>query len=323
MTFSTIVQDRLDSWVASIHAFGPILLGQDGAPSLDAHRAVYEQTLSMHPIPEGVTISTVAMGSVPGLLVTPDGVETHRVLIYMHGGGYVAGTPTGYRGLAAHFAKLLRAKVYLPDYRLAPEHPFPIPIDDCLAAYRWLIEQGHDPRSIVLSGDSAGGAMVVTVMVKAKQAGLPLPAGGAALSPWANLEHTGASMRSREGLDPQATAEGLDLLAKIFLGGASPSHPDASPVFADVSGLPPIIIQIGENEVMLSDAVRLADHLGENKVRVNLEIWPGMFHVWHMFASVLPEGAEALESAVRFLDRQLVGPNLPAHATAKLLGVPA
>jgi acetyl esterase/lipase len=143
--------------------------------------------------------------------------------------------------------------------------------------------------------------MVVSVMVAAKQKGLPLPAAGVAISPWANLEHTGASMTNREGLDPLNTKPLLDLLARTFLAGALPNHPLASPVFADVTGLPPILVQIGENELMLSDAIRLASHLAENRVRVNLEVWPGMPHAWHFFQSFLPEAEQALRASARFI----------------------
>ncbi len=143
--------------------------------------------------------------------------------------------------------------------------------------------------------------MVVSVMVAAKQKGLPLPAAGVAISPWANLEHTGASMTNREGLDPLNTKPLLDLLARTFLAGALPNHPLASPVFADVTGLPPILVQIGENELMLSDAIRLASHLAENRVRVNLEVWPRMPHAWHFFQSFLPEAEQALRESARFI----------------------
>ena len=306
MAFSEIVQERLDAWTASANAFGPLLLGQVTDTTMAAQRDAYTRTLAAHPMPDGVGIAELDMGGVPGTRVSPDHVEGDRIMLYMHGGGYVAGSPAAYHGLAGHYAKLLRAHVYMPDYRLAPEYPFPTPINDALAAYRWLIETGHDPKSITFSGDSAGGAMVVSVMVKARNAGLPLPAGGAALSPWANLEHTGASITNRDGLDPQASRAGLILLAKAFLGGALPTDPDASPVFADVRGLPPILVQVGENEVMLSDAIRLAGHLGENRVRVSLEVWPGMFHVWHMFAAILPEGMQALRNAVQFLEQAMV-----------------
>lgn len=306
MAFSEIVQQRLDAWTASANAFGPLLLGQDSDTTMAAQRDAYTRTLAAHPTPDGVGIAELDMGGVPGTRVSPDHVEGDRIMLYMHGGGYVAGSPAAYHGLAGHYAKLLRAHVYMPDYRLAPEHPFPTPIDDTLAAYRWLIETGRDPKSITFSGDSAGGAMVVSVMVKARNAGLPLPAGGAALSPWANLEHTGASITNRDGVDPQVSRAGLILLAKAFLGGVLPTDPDASPVFADVRGLPPILVQIGENEVMLSDAIRLAGHLGENRVRVSLEVWPGMFHVWHMFAAILPEGMQALRNAAQFLEQAMI-----------------
>ncbi|WP_311969595.1 alpha/beta hydrolase [Pseudomonas baltica] len=305
MAFSPLVQTRLDAWVASAADFGPFLLGQETSTTLNEQRQAYEQVLATHPIPPGVTCRDVDMGGVSGMLVVPDKFTEGRVLLYIHGGGYVGGSARGYLGLAGHLATLLGAKVYLPDYRLAPEHPFPAPIDDTLQSYRWLLDQGNDPKSIVFSGDSAGGAMVVSVMVKAHNAGLPLPAGGAALSPWANLEHTGASIDNRDGLDPQASRLGLTLLAKAFLNGALPTDPDASPVFADVRGLPPILVQIGENEVMLSDAMRLATHLGENRVRVSLEVWPGMFHVWHLFAAILPEGMQAVKNVAVFLDHAI------------------
>ncbi|KAF1017103.1 MAG: Monoterpene epsilon-lactone hydrolase [Stenotrophomonas maltophilia] len=311
MSFSPLVQARLGAWVASAAGFGPFLLGQETTTTLDAQRRAYEQVLCAHPVPAGVRCHAVDMGGVPGQVVVPDALQSERVLLYFHGGGYVGGSPTGYRGLAGHFAQQLGAAVYLPDYRLAPEHPFPAAIDDGLASYRWLLAQGHAPEDITFAGDSAGGAMVVSVMVRARNAGLPLPAGGAALSPWANLAHTGASIDTRDGLDPQASRQGLTLLAKAFLNDALPTDPDASPVFADVRGLPPILVQIGENEVMLSDAMRLATHLGENRVRVSLEVWPGMFHVWHLFAAILPEGMQAVRNAALFLEQAMASATSP------------
>lgn len=194
--------------------------------------------------------------------------------------------------------------MYVPDNRLAPEHPFPGAINDILASYRWLFDNRHSAKSIVFSGDSAGGAMVVTVMVAARNAGLELPAAGVAISPWANLERSGSLMTTREGIESTVTRAGLDLMAEAFLNGALRNNPDASQVFADVRELPPIMIQIGESEVMLSDAMRLATHLAENRVRVSLEVWPGMFHVWHVCCR-LPEGMQALEGAAAFLETAL------------------
>ncbi len=149
--------------------------------------------------------------------------------------------------------------------------------------------------------------MTVSVMVAARRAGLPLPAAGAALSPWANLEHTGSSMTTRDGIDPTVGLAGLNLLASAFLQGTPKSDPDASPVHADVRGLPPILVHIGEREIMLDDAMRLATHLAEHRVRVTLEVWPDMFHVWHLFAADLPEGMEAMKRCARFLSEALEG----------------
>lgn len=305
MAFNDLVTHRLAQWAGSLQDLGPVILGETRGATLEEIRRAYIDTMAQHPTPEGVRIEPVDMGGVPGTLVTPDDVVGDRVLFYIHGGAYIVGGPGGYHGLAGAFAKAMKARVYLPDYRLAPEHPFPTPIEDTFSAYRWLIDQGQDPRSVTVAGDSAGGAMVVTVMVMARNAGVPLPAGGAALSPWANLEHTGASMFNREGLDPLNTKAGLDLMARTFLGGALPNSPEASPVFADVRGLPPILVQIGEAELMLSDAIRLASHLGENRVRVSLEIWPNMFHVWHMFQAELAEGRAAIGNAATFLKQAI------------------
>ena len=313
MPITPIVQQRIDAWNAASSSFGPLLLGQPG--NWGAEREKYANVLAQHPTPDGVTITRTDMGGIAAAVVTPDTLEQGRILLYIHGGGYIAGSPAAYHGLAGRYAKLLKAVVYVPDYRLAPEHPFPAAIDDTLASYKWLLDQGHNAKSIAFSGDSAGGAMVVSVMVAARNAGLPLPAGGVAISPWANLEHSGSSMTTRDGIDPTVSLAGLDLMAKAFLNGALKNDPDASPVFADVCGLPPIMIQIGESEVMLSDAVRLATHLAENRVRVSLEVWPGMFHVWHMFAAILPEGMQALETAAAFLDSALRTQATPLMST--------
>ena len=306
MAFNDIVTHRLDQWAESLQDLGPVILGENTEVTIDEIRQSYIRKMAEHPTPTDVRIEQVDMGGVPATLVIPEEVEGDRVLFYIHGGAYIVGGPGGYHGLAAAFAKAMKARVYLPDYRLAPEHAFPVPIEDTFAAYRWLIDQGQNPKSVTFAGDSAGGAMVVSVMVMARNAGVPLPAGGVALSPWANLEHTGASMFNREGLDKLNTKAGLDLMARTFLGNALPNSPEASPVFADVRGLPPIMVQIGEGELMLSDAIRLAAHLGENRVRVSLEIWPGMFHVWHMFHAELAEGREAIANAAAFLDQAIV-----------------
>lgn len=291
----------MSGWADSLVNLVPVLSGSDETASMAQVRASYTTFQAQQKPPQGVRFEEVNMGGVPATLALPDAQNSDTVLVYLHGGAYIVGEPAGYRGIGGNYAKLLGARVYIPDYRLAPEHPFPAAIDDGLRAYEWLLEQGIPARKIAFAGESAGGAMVVSVMVAAKQKGLPLPAAGVAISPWANLEHTGASMTNREGLDPLNTKPLLDLLARTFLAGALPNHPLASPVFADVTGLPPILVQIGENELMLSDAIRLASHLAENRVRVNLEVWPQMPHAWHFFQSFLPEAEQALRESARFI----------------------
>ena len=294
----------MSGWADSLVNLVPVLTG-DGTASMAEVRASYTAFQALQPAPAGVRFEDVNMGGVPATLAQPDARTSDLVLIYLHGGAYIVGEPAGYRGIGGNYAELLGASVYIPDYRLAPEHPFPAPIDDGLRAYEWLLEQGVPAEKIAFAGESAGGAMVVSVMVAARNKGLPLPAAGVAISPWANLEHTGASMTNREGLDPLNTKPLLDLLARKFLAGALPNHPLASPVFADVTGLPPILVQIGENELMLSDAIRLASHLAENRVRVNLEVWPGMPHAWHFFPGILPEAEQALRVSARFISETL------------------
>lgn len=298
-------QNALEGW---IQAATPVVLkmkGQSDQTWPEARAHYVDGLRRLFPAPEGVSFTHIDLAGVPAMVATPDNVIDGRVLFYIHGGGYVHGGVTAYQGLAGNYAKRLRAHVYVPDYRQAPEHAFPTPIEDTFIAYRSLLETGIDPRSLAISGDSAGGAMVVTIMRKARDAHIPLPAAAVAISPWADLTHSGDSARVRNGIDPLCSTEFLNQLAGIFLAGELPTHPDASPIFADVRGLAPTLIQIGENEVMLSGAMRLAAHLGENRVRTSLEVWPAMFHVWHLFTGRLPEADQALDNAVRFLDDAL------------------
>ncbi|MFF1566417.1 alpha/beta hydrolase [Streptomyces sp. NPDC058293] len=255
--------------------------------------------------PQGVSFEAVDAAGVPAEWFTPHETVPGRTLLYLHGGAYIVGGPTGYHGMVGHFADTLRAKALLPDYRLAPEHPFPAAVEDSLTAYQWLLEQGTDPSSIVVAGDSAGGALAVSVLVAARNHGLPMPAASIPISPWANLEHTGDSMTTKHGIDPLNTREGLVNAAAVYLGGAPTSSTTASPVFADLRGLPPTLVQIGEREVMLSDAVRLAGHLAEAAVHTRLDVWPGMPHVWHLLADTLPQARQAIADASAFAEQHL------------------
>lgn len=298
-------QNALAGW---LEAAGPVIqkvfaASEDGWPQV---RKKYMQGMeAIFPPIKGVTYRYLPAGNTPAMISeTRDCIEG-RVVLYIHGGGYVHGGVEAYKGLTGRIARDLHARVYTPDYRQAPEFPFPLPIDDVFSSYRALLDSGIDPEKLVLAGDSAGGALVVTVMRKARDAGIALPAAAVAISPWADLTHSGFSATTREGIDPLCSVAFLNKLAKTFLAGERPAHPDASPVYADVHGLAPTLIQIGENEVMLSGAIKLAENLGEARVRTTLEVWPGMFHVWHLLAGTLPEADQALRNAVRFLEDAL------------------
>jgi len=257
--------------------------------------------LRQHPAPEGISVADIELGSISAKRIVPTSGEPKRTLVYFHGGAYLFGSAEGYVPLAGRLAIALDAEVIIPDYRLAPEHPYPLPILDCVAAYEHLLTSGYDPGSILFAGDSAGGALSVSVMLHARERGLALPRAGVAISPWVELEHRGESMQTRDGIDPLCAREPLDQQASAFLGGASPTEPDASPVHADLRELPPFLIHIGEAEVMLSGATDLASRMAEHQVRVTLEVWPSMFHVWHLFAAVLPEGQQAIERIAEFV----------------------
>lgn len=301
-----IVMKKLQQFKDGTTPIFEILTGQGNWTWSEVRSSYMKSMEQLFPVPDGVYFESVNISGVPTLIVTPKEVIEDRTMLYIHGGGYVHGGVNGYKSLVAQYALSLKSKVYLPDYRQAPEFPFPTPIDDVFSVYKQMLKTVTNQKSFTIAGDSAGGAMIITIMRKARDANFPLPVAGLSISPWANLTHTGASIKERNGLDQSGTTfEALDLLAKLFLGDTLPSDPDASPVFADVRNLPPILIQIGENEVMLSDAIRLASHLAENRVKVTFESWPNMFHVWHQYTGFLPEADEAIKNSVNFIEREI------------------
>ncbi|WP_413114886.1 alpha/beta hydrolase [Streptomyces sp. CY1] len=267
-----------------------------------AYRTFFQDSF---PAPDGVTFGQVNAGGVAAEYATAADPVPGRHLVYLHGGAYIVGDPQGYRGLVGHLVQRLRARALVPDYRLAPEAVFPAAVDDAVAAYRWLLEQEVVPENVVFAGDSAGGAMAVSALVTARDQGLPMPAASIAISPWANLEHTGATMFTLDAIDPSVSREGLRRAAEVVLGSAPRNSSLASPVFADSRGLPPVLIQIGGHEVMLSDAIRLAAKLAEDAVPTRLDVAPGMGHVWHLLAGHLPAADKAVADAVAFAEEHL------------------
>jgi len=215
----------------------------------------------------------------------------------------VAGSPALYRHFTWRIATAMRATVLAIDYRLAPEHPFPAAVDDALAAYRWLLDGGAQPGRVVVAGDSAGGGLVFAMMLKARDDGLSLPAGAVALSPWTDLALTGSSVRRNARSDPMLHPHNAALFASHYLGHCDPRDPYASPLYGDLVGLPPTLIHVGGDEILRDDAARMADKLRASGCDVELEIWPRMPHVWHLFAPVVPEAEQAIARIGAFVQR--------------------
>lgn len=251
--------------------------------------------------------SRVNAGSVTAEWVKAEGASDSRVVLYFHGGGYIIGSPRTHRAMLAELSQASAARVLALDYRLAPEHPFPAPVEDALAAYRWLLGEGFDPARIAVGGDSAGGGLTVAALVQTRYLGLPIPAAGVCISPWVDMEGLGESMQTRAEADPMVGRENLMVSAKTYLGGADPRAPLAAPLYADLRGLPPLLIQVGDAEVLLDDSTRLAGVAREAGVEVQMEVWDDMIHVWHLFAPILPEGRQAIQQAGDFIKKHTGG----------------
>ena len=274
-------------------------------------RPAMEAALTAIPLPPDVTTTPGVLGGVPVLRIDVDGVDTSRVLVHFHGGVYVLGSARAGAGLAANLGRNAGVRVISVDYRLAPEHPYPAAIDDGVVVYRALLE--HTPSTqIAVSGESADGGLATALLLRLKEAGLPLPAASAVLSPWVDLTLSGQSMADKASIDPSVlTPEGLKIRVPDYLGDADPKTPDISPIFADLRGLPPMLIQVGSHEILLDDAVRLAANAAAHDVDVRLEVGAELPHVFQAFAAVLDEGKAALSSAGNFL-RTHLEPTNPA-----------
>ncbi len=269
---------------------------------VDKMRANFVQaTKNFATPPPDTHIESVDAGGVPGEWVCAPEVDQDRVLLYLHGGGYVIGSTHTHRGLIAGLSAAADCRALALDYRLAPEHRYPAAVDDAVKAYRWLLDTGWSPNRIAIAGDSAGGGLTLATLVALRDAGDPLPAAAAPISPWTDLEGTGNSMRTHVDKDPMVEPGGLLGMARLYLGDADPRQPTASPLHADLTGLPPLLIQVGELETLLDDATRVAASARENGVAVTLEVWPDMVHVWHLFAPMVPEGRQAIAGIGAFL----------------------
>lgn len=270
-----------------------------GALSLEDRRKIMDGNAEQFPVPAGVAIRRADLGGLGAEWAIPDGLTDEagagNTLLYFHGGGYVVGSTVSHRHIVSRIALAAKARVLSVDYALAPENPFPAAVKDGVKAYRWLLDQGQKPEQIALAGDSAGGGLAAATLLAAREEGLPLPAGAALISPWSDLTCATGSYETRAEADPMILPEGIRELANIYLTGADPRDPLASPNFGNLAGLPPLLIQVGDDEVLLDDSRNLAARAREAGVDVELEVAPDMFHVWHAFYQMFTPGEEAIE----------------------------
>jgi acetyl esterase/lipase len=255
-------------------------------------------------LPDRVSVVSLAIGDLKTEWVAVDGCDQNKVILYLHGGGYVVGGPEGYRDIAWRLSELAGCRILLVDYRLAPENPFPAALEDATVAYRWLLEEGFSPNNIGLCGDSAGGGLSVATSVNLKNLGLPQPACALLMSPWIDLANTGESIERNKALDCILTPRALEKFAEFYLGERDRKAPLASPLYADLSSLCPMMIHVGSTEILYSDSERLAEKLTGAGGRAEFEVWPKMPHVFPVFAARIPEGKVALEKMAEFFKRE-------------------
>lgn len=273
-------------------------------------RAAFEKLMARFPVPDGVTIHTVSANGVSGKWISPDngsasGAHRRGVILYLHGGGFYSGSSDSHRVLAATLAKDAQADVLLIDYRRMPEAVYPAQIDDAVASYEWLLQQGYSASNIALAGESAGGNLVLELALRLRAAHRPLPSSMVAMSPIMDLTASGESTRTNTDRDPVLTRDGLLNVTRIYMHGVDPRSPDASPLFADLHGLPPLLLQVGAGEILLDDSLRIARVAAMDDVAVSAEVWPAMVHQWQLFPSLVPDARRALKDSGEFIQTHL------------------
>ena len=269
--------------------------------SIAEQRAKQETQTRFTRLPRHLFCQPVTVNGIPSEWIALPGADS-RIMLYLHGGGYCLGSINASRSLIARLVEATKYKALAIDYRLAPEYPYPAALEDAVAAYRWLLEEGVAPFRILLAGDSAGGGLAIATLVALRDAGLPRPAGAICISPWVDLALAGESIRSRAAADPILDAATLVRYAAAYAGDAPLNSPLISPLYADLSGLPPLLIQVGTEEILLDDAVRLAERAQQAAVSVTLEQWQGLFHVFQA-VPFLPESRQALAQIADYCAR--------------------
>lgn len=277
----------------------------EGESDIESMREQLEAISAGAQLPDGTRFEPADGVGVPAEWIEGPGADRERVLLYLHGGGYAIGSIATHRGLASRIAQAAGIRALIIDYRLAPEHPFPAAVEDATAAYRFLLDQGIAPERIAIGGDSAGGGLSFATLVALRDAGTPLPAAAIALSPWVDLEGKGESMTTKADVDPFADPKGLRRMADLYLNGVDPKTATASPLHADLSGLPPIYVQVGTAETLLDDSIRIAERARQAGVAIELEPFEDLIHVFQALAPLVPEALDAIEKLGSFLKRKL------------------
>lgn len=281
-------------------------LAKHPAPdALDGQRAQYDKAERFFKLPPDVVVEPVQVGRLPAEWLRPAGARADATVLYLHGGGYAIGSAKSHRHLAVAIAKAAGTRALLVDYRRAPEQPFPAAVEDAVASYRWLLATGQAAQRVVAAGDSAGGGLTVAMLLALRDAGTALPAAGVCISPWVDLTCSGLSYQTKAASDPMVTREGVARMAAWYLAGADPKTPLASPLYADLRGLPPLLVHVGSEEVLLDDARQLAAQARAAGVEATLEIWPEMVHVWHWFLGMLDEAQRAVDRIGEFVVAKL------------------
>ena len=282
-----------------IVALRALLAQRPRPPAIADRRLSFDAFAKVFATADDIAVEKVSANGVPAEWTSAPGADTGRAVLYVHGGGYVIGSLDSHRHVTSEIARDLGARTLALHYRLAPEHPFPAPVEDTLAGYRYLLAQGIRPGNIAIAGDSAGGGLVVAALIAIRDSGLAQPACGWCISPWVDMEGIGGSMTSLASTDPIVQKEPLLEMSSLYLNGADPRSPLAAPLYADLRGIAPLFIQVGAAETLLDDATRLASIAGAANVPVTLEIWPEMVHVWHLFHPALTAGRRAITAGAR------------------------
>jgi acetyl esterase/lipase len=269
--------------------------------TIEGFRIAYEELASNFPLAADIMTERVGAGGVPAEWIAAPGVADDRVLLFLHGGGYIMGSMRTHREVISRLSRATGMRALGLEYRLAPENPFPAAVEDTIAAYRWLVFTGIAPQKIVIGGDSCGGGQTVATLVALRYLGEPLPAAGVCISAWTDLTQTAESFTTKAAVDPFVQRELLEFMANTYLGGRDRRTPLASPLYADLQGLPPLLLQVGSAETLLDDSTRLADRAKAAGVEATLEVWDDMIHIWPIFAAILPEGQQAIERIGAFI----------------------